>query len=128
MQKNIILSMHQPFWLMIAMGRKKLELRTTKPKGDIPFKVYVYVTGGVGIVGEFVCNNVQEIHTVDDCVKAEKPSCVKANSIFAYTQYGKRKIYAWNISNVKVYRKPLMVSEFGLKRAPQTWQYMEEAN
>lgn len=62
MQKNIILSMHQPFWLMIAMGRKKLELRTTKPKGDIPFKVYVYV------------------------------------------------------------------SEFGLKRAPQTWQYIEEAN
>lgn len=32
-------------------GEKVLELRKTKPQRKAPFRVLVYVTGGVGIAG-----------------------------------------------------------------------------
>lgn len=126
MQKSVILSMYPQFWKMIATGIKTIELRTTKPKCKTPFKVYVYVTGGIGIVGEFMCNDVQEINSMKDCLKYEKQSSVSASSIFSYSNCGKRKIYAWSISDVKAYQNIINISEFGLKRAPQTWRYIEE--
>lgn len=41
--------------------------------------------------------------------------------------YGKGKtLYAWNIDNLKIYDKPKELSDFGLKKAPQSWCYVEE--
>lgn len=33
--------------------------------------------------------------------------------------------YAWHISDLEVFDEPKELSDFGLKRAPQSWQYME---
>ena len=49
----VILSLHQKWWQKMAAGEKVLELRKTTPQCKAPFRVLVYVTGGVGIVGEF---------------------------------------------------------------------------
>lgn len=57
----VILSLHQKWWQKMAAGEKVLELRKTKPQCKAPFRVLVYVTGGVGIVGEFICPEVLEI-------------------------------------------------------------------
>ena len=46
----VILSLHQKWWQKMAAGEKVLELRKTKPQCKAPFRVLVYVTGGVGIV------------------------------------------------------------------------------
>jgi len=34
--------------------------------------------------------------------------------------------YAWHISDLVIFDPPKQLSEFGLKRAPQSWQYLEE--
>lgn len=44
----VILSLHQKWWQKMAAGEKVLELRKTKPQCKAPFRVLVYVTGGVG--------------------------------------------------------------------------------
>ena len=41
-------------------------------------------------------------------------------------EYGKGKdLYAWHIDNLEIYDKPKELSEFGLKRPPQSWCYIE---
>lgn len=34
-------------------------------------------------------------------------------------------LYAWHISDLVVFDKPKRLSELGIKRAPQSWQYVE---
>ena len=87
MSKAVLMSI-QPKWCeLIVSGKKTVELRKTKPKIDIPFKVYIYQTkkpvavsfSGTGrhiaeydktcwynersgkVIGEFVCDNILEI-------------------------------------------------------------------
>lgn len=89
--KSVMLSI-QPKWCeLIASGKKTVEVRKTRPKIDVPFKVYIYCTnvksmnldeyvkihratsGRIDdwsgkIIGEFVCDRVQryECEFVDD--------------------------------------------------------------
>ena len=80
----VILSLHQKWWQKMAAGEKVLELRKTKPQCKAPFRVLVYVTGGVGIVGEFICPEVLEIKNFEE---AEKKSRVP-DMIFTIMQQG----------------------------------------
>ena len=52
----VIISLHPEWWEQMKAGKKVLEIRKTRPRGNGPYTVLVYVTGGVGIVGEFVCD------------------------------------------------------------------------
>ena len=61
--KDIVISLHQNWWEEMKAGRKLLEIRKTRPQGKGPYTVMVYVTGGVGIVGEFVCDCFYRIDT-----------------------------------------------------------------
>ena len=60
----VVLSLHQKWWQKMAAGEKVLELRKSKPQCKAPFRVLVYVTGGVGVVGEFVCPEFLESRTL----------------------------------------------------------------
>ena len=68
----VILSLHQKWWQKMAAGEKVLELRKTKPQCKTPFRVLVYVTGGVGIVGEFICPEVLEIKNFEEAERKSK--------------------------------------------------------
>ena len=68
----VILSLHQKWWQKMAAGEKVLELRKTKPQCKAPFRVLVYVTGGVGIVGEFICPEVLEIKNFEEAERKSK--------------------------------------------------------
>ena len=40
-------------------------------------------------------------------------------------KYGQGKtLYAWHIKNLQIFDEPIALSEFGLKRAPQSWYYI----
>ena len=101
----VILSLHQKWWQKMAAGEKVLELRKSKPQCKAPFRVLVYITGGVGIVGEFICPEVLEVKNFEE---AEKKS----------------RVYGWEITAVKEYTRTVTLAELGIKRAPQSWQYM----
>ena len=60
--------------------------------------------------------------TVNDC----REMCLRYEDLLAY---GKgKKIYAWHIDNLEIYETPKELREFGLTRAPQSWQYLEDIN
>lgn len=120
----VILSLHQEWWQKMVTGEKVLELRKTKPQCGTPFRVLVYVTGSVGIVGEFVCPEVLEIKNFRE---AERKSMVPARDIHNYATGGRNKVYGWEVSAVREYKKPLALEELGIKRAPQSWQYMRSS-
>ena len=88
--KSVLISIKPKWCAMIAIGRKTIEVRKTKPKCKTPFKCYIYCTKGKGtsfwtgkrysyaddrshnlfdvcgngkVIGEFVCGNID---TYDD--------------------------------------------------------------
>lgn len=117
----VILSLHQKWWQKMAAGEKVLELRKTKPQCKAPFRVLVYVTGGAGVLGEFICPEVLEIKNFEE---AERKSKVPAHDIHNYAAGSRRKVYGWEITAVKEYPRTVTLAELGIKRAPQSWQYM----
>lgn len=77
----VVLSLHQKWWQKMAAGEKVLELRKSKPQCKAPFRVLVYVTGGVGVVGEFVCPEVLEIKNFEEAEKKSRVPAVKRKAI-----------------------------------------------
>lgn len=119
----VILSLHREWWQKMVTGEKILELRKTKPQCMAPFRVLVYVTGGVGVVGEFICPEVLEIKNFRE---AERKSMVPARDIHNYATGGRNKVYGWEVSAVREYENPLPLAALGIKRAPQSWQYIDK--
>ena len=118
----VILSLHQKWWQKMVTGEKILELRKTKPQCMVPFRVLVYVTGGVGAVGEFICPEVMEIKNFRE---AERKSTVPARDIYNYAARSRNNVYGWGVSAVEEYEKPLPLATLGIKRVPQSWQYIK---
>lgn len=55
--------------------------------------------------------------------KIVKKACLSGEELLAYCKIGDN--YAWHISDLVIFDEPKELSEFGLKRAPQSWQYVE---
>lgn len=146
--KAVLISI-QPKWVeKIANGKKTIEVRKTAPK-QVPFKCYIYCTypkkpaytlwlnrrtknkflADGKVIGEFVCDSAEWM-SMRDCDKA----CITLKEAVDYSK-GK-KLYAWHISDLKIYDKPKELSEFFtpmgkrpsymVERPPQSWQYVEE--
>jgi predicted transcriptional regulator len=140
MSKAVLISI-QPKWVeKIANGEKTIEVRKTKPKLEMPFKVYIYCTKGKPtifesdglvngdipyfyngfVMGEFVCDKITDISVVvRNCNENYnhvyhndecKGSCLTWKEL---QEYGKGKpLYGWHISALKIYDKPKELSEF----------------
>ena len=112
--------------------------------GDVISKEYTY-RGKGKVIGEFICWDIDTIdkrgvnNNFDYCYESLnvwgnddieieitdiKNSCIPKNEL---NEYGKNAkcLYAWHISNLKIYDNPKELSEFNLKRPPQSWCYVE---
>lgn len=106
--------------------------------------------GNGKVIGEFTCDRIYELETRSPggsyYVKGEdqpttndvaRQSCLTLKDMHEYLQ---AKVgYGWHISNLKIYDTPKKLSEFtglrdtkfgaapyDIKRAPQSWCYVEE--
>ena len=149
--KSVLISIRPKWCEKIASGKKTIEVRKSAPK-EVPFKCYIYMTQGtykdlglysegiyqnrMKVIGEFICDRVIEWKYLPDDVF---PSWLRMYYIYAddgektclsyreIEEYGKGKtLYGWHISDLKIYDKPLLLSELGVTRPPQSWQYVEE--
>ena len=163
-----MISVKPRFCDLIAREKKKIEVRKTRPKTEIPFKCYIYCTrakrseklysNGMVIVkdtrklldpsvrypgskifqrwngkviGEFVCKAILPISitysdTNSRIALREFPyTCLTDKEIMDYLGNGKTG-YGWHISDLIIYDKPKDLSDFGMKRSPQSWCYAEE--
>lgn len=146
MSKAVLISINPKWCGLIANGTKTVEVRKTRPKIETPFKAYIYFTKSkdyhywIGrrhpyaddidangkVIGEFICDWITSLKadsTIQAVYNASHNTCLTAEQIMQYANGG--KLYYWHISNLKIYDKPRAISEFGLKRAPQSWCYVE---
>lgn len=169
--KAVLMSIH-PKWCEKIFNREKtIEVRKIAPNLETPFKVYVYQTkhrgksivsealnavyGGGKVVGEFVCDKIEECIPDYNPVTQEffynewadcSASCLTSKE---EAEYGKGKpLYGLHISELKIYDQPKELSEFykhdntydnafgwvfedrekkvPIKRPPQSWMYVEK--
>lgn len=130
--KAVLISI-QPKWCeLIAIGKKTIEVRKTRPKLETPFKCYIYETKGKTdvptfvdedghyiyegrgqIIGEFVCDRIQKTYEpaggLVDVVDCEC-SCLTPREIISYADGD--FLYFWHISDLVIYDKPKELSEF----------------
>ena len=149
--RAVLLSIKPKYCELIASGKKTVEVRKTRPKIPTLFKCYIYCTKdfyrkGDGyfqgkccgkVIGEFVCDEIISFgftpynhgeYMVSFDVNNErnilKESCLSFSEMYEYI--GENVGYGYHISRLVIYDKPKELSEFGLKRAPQSWCYVEE--
>lgn len=119
---SIIASIHPEWWEKIKMWEKWIEVRKSIPLriGRMPFRIIWYVTGGVGVSGDSVCNDF--INAEPDYSRLLDGSCLTPEQLMAY---GKGDIlHGWVLEETTSYEKPIPLSEIGIKRPPQSWQYL----
>lgn len=145
--KSILKSIKPQYCELIASGKKTIEVRKTRPKLDVPFKVYIYCTkdkfltkshnngniylsenkyksalekaGNVTlsgkVIGEYVCDKIEAFspsrapYETDSTIT--KASCLSIVELIKYSNMDK-PLYAWHISDLKIYDKPKELSEF----------------
>lgn len=123
--KSILQSIKPQYCELIASGKKTIEVRKTRPKLDVPFKVYIYCTKNAPqkwfdetkhgkVIGEYVCDYITPIFSrsrfwiAEDVLSA---SCLSFEEISKYAD-GALNLYGWHISDLKIYDKPKELSEF----------------
>ena len=91
-------------------------------------KIWEVLNGKV--VAEFICNNIEFIKnegfTYENTKRLRKLTCLSMDEIASYIGDTNIGGYAWNIRDLQIYDEPKMLSEFNMKRPPQSWCYVEE--
>ena len=137
--RDILISIKPKWCELIFSGQKIDEIRRTKPSWSDgwTYTVYVWQTGGGGITGRFTVSKFTCIQAwIDNDGEKHLGNtiglrhCVDDNELFDYIYKGKKPGYrypnswAWRIEDPVKFDKPLPLSDFGLKRPPQSWQYV----
>lgn len=174
---SVLISIHPKYCELIAIYEKSLEVRKTRPKLETPFRCYIYqtkkkwlykllaplksfswvdtiISGRGKVIGEFMCDNIYDI-----CFEISNPEDLQGiplprtgltdKEIMQYLGNGNTG-FGWHISDLKIYEKPLDISNFfhacnkpseqncsvceesgkarckQLRRPPQSWCYVME--
>lgn len=127
---NIILSIHPKWAQKIYSGEKTIEWRKNYPTIRFPGqKVYIYETTPIcRVTGYFTLTipieiDAKNIRPKIDSVYVEK-GCVPPEDLKKY-QCKRKAVYGWPVTEPVQFECPKELSDFGLKRPPQSWQYTE---
>lgn len=145
--KAVLKSIKPKYCELIASGLKTVELCKTRPKLDVPFKVYIYQTKSKWIykilewlglhqgkvIGEFVCDDI----SFALCYPFPKSfsnrplffekivtqTCLSMDEI---KKYGNGEaVNGWHISDLKIYDKPKELSEFRKPYIPKSYSDLD---
>lgn len=112
-----------------------------------PLKIYVYLSGTGHIVGHFDCNKIKFWDSAQSewaysvapipgvsCImpmsdttafkRMNEKGCLTDKQIADYFGDEDFKAYFWSIINPIEYNSPIPLLEFGMKRPPQSWCYV----
>ena len=137
MDDKIMLSIHHKYAELIFSGAKTLEIRKTAPSGGYPYIIYMYETkrdGGAGaVVGFFKCGAVIKTNAFGKALLYEQAdghradiiarSCLTVEQLADYANGG--DIRGIVVGTHIRFPRPRPLSDFGLTRAPQSWQYLK---
>lgn len=125
--QEVLLSLHSEYWDLIKNGQKTIEVRKVAPKQvSFPFRVIVYVTGGVGVVGKFDCDSIIRKREYMPTILVNG-SCLTEEELLYYSRG--RGLCGWHVQEGSVceYEMPIPLElATGLKRPPQSWCYLRK--
>lgn len=139
MNDKIILPIYHEYAELILSGKKRLEIRKTVPRNICyPCTVYLYETkahGGEGaVVGFFNCKGIirtnafKQQFSDTEVIKAYRQdiserACLTEQQLSDYA--GNGMIHGLVVNTPIRFPRPRSLSDFGLSRAPQSWQYVK---
>lgn len=133
---KVLLSIHHIHAEGILSGEKELEMRKTAP--SCPCTVLMYETkknGGAGaVVGLFECRAKIKTNAFSkkgatsregDAYRADvaRRACLSEDELYTYANNG--SVIGLVVSTPIRFPRPRPLSDFGVKRAPQSWQYLK---
>lgn len=131
---TVILTIKPRHLRNIRIGVKKLELRKSFPKCEVPFEVQCCESGSGGkIIAGFICYGKTYFHPkymrTSQIIPYAKDACVSIKEIREYA--GDGKVYGWGVAGVVDYTRvkghPVRhISDYGLDRVPQSWCYAKK--
>ena len=117
-------------WDYYGKPKKKRWFCWNKKSHHYPFSFYEAEFGekmpeefNGHILAKFTLPYGKEYNKYDDWLVG-KSAQISPKEFYEY-KGNKEVIYGWKIENLIVFKKPKELSEFGLKRPPQSWQYVE---
>lgn len=125
---NIFLSIKPKWARLIYEGKKTIEWRKSFPKAPKIDKVFLYETAPVKqITGFFTL--VENGCLLVQCVCAQpwdiiERGCVPMTDLIKYRK-NVDYIFGWMIDKAEKFTKHQNIDDFGLKRPPQSWRYVE---
>ena len=138
--KAVLMSINPQWVQKIFNGEKTVEVRKRAPLTVHPYKVYVYCTQGGDpywhmpvegkrpyhvngtVCGEFTCASTTEYNP--PWRNHMLGTCLDAKDLYAYAA-GADKLCYMAIENPILYDEPKHLADFGLERAPMSWQYID---
>ena len=121
--RKIVISINPEHVKNILNGTKKFEYRTKAAKGDIN-KILIYETTPLKrIVAEVEIIDVLMMSPSDLWNETKEYSGI--TKAFFDSYFDNRKVaYAYKLGEVKAYKEPKRLEDFGLKYAPQSFAYV----
>lgn len=122
--RKILLSMNPLSISKLASKEKSFIYRKRAAKKDVN-KIIIYSTSPIKkIVGEA---NLKKIlcFSPNDLWEKTKQGSGMVKSLYDMYFFNKKIAYAYEISSFKYYKKPIPLSEFGLKYPPQFFYYLD---
>lgn len=125
MSLGVVLSIHSVHARNIYRGVKRYEYRTRKPKRDVSY-IALYETGAIRAI-----TGIAKIAGILEGAPAMVWNLTKSFSGISRDYFrnyflGKKKAVAYCISEVIPFENPILLSEIGIERAPQSFQYIDE--
>lgn len=126
---DILLSIKKPFSDLILSEKKKWELRKTEPRAmkDGPITLWLYESGKDGahaIIGKcqtkYALPMLQQLDNWQ-CLWMMREACITEEYLSSYIP-----CRAWNLTSPVRLPYAVPLSEIGLARPPQSWQYLTE--
>ena len=123
--KRIVVSIKHEYCDLIYRGYKTIELRKSMPKKDKKIFAYIYDTAEKAVTGCMEIDIAFEVLNITETICSK--ACVSPDFAASYKLQGKGKLYAWSIKSQAFYNNDwLTLEDIGIKRAPQSWQYLPE--
>ena len=125
MSSGVVLSIHSIHANNIYAGVKRYEYRTRKPTRDVGY-IALYETGNTqAITGIAKVAGILE-NTPSMIWNLTKSFAGVSHNFFRSYFAGKKKAVAYCISEVTPFEEPVVLSEVGINRPPQSFQYLGE--
>lgn len=122
--RAVLMSIKPEWWEKILAGEKDLEIRKTAPAGGAevpwPLRVLVYVSGTGAVLGQFTCPGWTRTNFMPHL---SRRACVPTEDLERYA--AGKQLYGWMVEEPEAFQKPCGLEEYGLRRPPVSWQYIE---